>query len=239
MDDFTVDSLLNGSIRVRQSQAGYRFSLDAVLLAFYASRRPGNVVLDLGTGCGIIPLILSHRDPARFIHGVEIQKPLAELAILNVNENGMGSRIAILSMDMRAMNPVMTGGPVDLVVGNPPFGKRQSGRINPNRERAEAMHEIRITLRAVIETAHRMLSRNGRFMAIYPAERLTGLLTHMRSTGVEPKRLRMIHSRPDREARRVLVEGVKGGRRGVKIAPPLITHREDGAYTDDVEAMLV
>ncbi len=239
MDHLTLDALLNGSIRVRQSRAGYRFSLDAVLLAFYASRRPGGKVLDLGTGCGVIPLILSRRDPSRLIHGVEIQKTLADIAIINVKENGMKDRIAILSMDMRDLAREMTAGPADLVVGNPPFRKRESGRINPNRERAEAMHEIRITLREVIKTAHRMLSRNGRFMAIYPADRLTGVLSHMRSAGLEPKGVRMIHSRPDREARRVLVEGVKGGGRGVKIAPPLITHREDGAYTDEVERMLI
>ncbi|MCP4693349.1 MAG: tRNA1(Val) (adenine(37)-N6)-methyltransferase [Desulfobacterales bacterium] len=238
MDHLTLDSLLDGRVRVKQSRAGYRFSLDAALLAFYAGRRPGGKVLDLGTGCGIIPLILSHRDPSRVIHAVEVQESLAELAALNVHDNGMDDRIVILAMDMKALDAKMTSGPVDLVVSNPPFRERKSGRINPNRERAEAMHEIRISLLSVIETAHRMLSRNGRFMIIYPAERLADLLTGMRSAGVEPKFLRVIHSRPDREARRVLVEGVKDGGRGVKIAPPLITHRENGAYTDEVERML-
>lgn len=238
MNTFTLDSLLNGSIRVKQGRAGYRFSLDAVLLAYYASLRSGEKVLDLGTGCGVIPLILSRRDPSRVIHGVEIQKTLADLAVSNVNENGMEDRISIHNMDMRELNAGGASGPVDLVVSNPPFRKQGAGRINPNRERAEAMHEIRITLRGVIDAAHRMLRRNGRFMVIYPAERLTGLIAGMRSAGVEPKRLRMIHSRPDREARRTLVEGVKDGGRGVTIEPPLITHREDGAYTHAVERML-
>jgi tRNA1Val (adenine37-N6)-methyltransferase len=110
--------------------------------------------------------------------------------------------------------------------------------MNPNEQRAVARHEIKVTLYDVIKTSCRMLNTSGKFMTIYPAERLVEMISQMRSTGIEPKFFRMIHSKRDAEAKLILLEGVKGGRPGIKIGQPLIIYRKDGSYTDEVEKMM-
>ena len=237
MNPHTTDTFFNGKIRIAQDRTGYRFSIDAVLLAYFADPRSGDKVLDLGTGCGIIPLIMAHRVPDLAIYGVEVQAALAELAVSNVRENQLNDRITVVCADMKSLRPAMIAGPVDLVVCNPPFHRRGSGRINPDAQRAVARHEIKANLGNVIQTSHRMLRTAGRLVLIYTAERLTDILSRMRADGIEPKFIRMIHSRQDTEAALTLIEGIKGGRPDLKIAPPLIIYDEKNDYTDEVESM--
>jgi tRNA1Val (adenine37-N6)-methyltransferase len=239
MKSLTADSFFNGRIQIKQHRSGYRFSIDAILLAAHARPGPEDTVLDLGTGCGIIPMILAYRNPGIDVYGIEVQTDLADIATLNITENGLNDQITVLCMDMKALNLEMTSGPVDLVVSNPPFRKAESGRINPNRQRAVARHEIKATLYDVVETGRRMLRTGGRFVIIYLAERMTDILTQMRKAGIEPKSIRTIHSGIETVAKLVLVEGKKGGRSGIKIGPPLIIHRKNGAYTDEVEKMFM
>jgi len=234
-----TDTFFNGRVQVKQNQSGYRFSIDAVLLAYHAKPRSGDKVLDLGTGCGIIPLILAYRKPEIKIFGIEIQKELAEIAAINVADNRMKDRISIICRDMKCLDHAMVSGPVDLIVSNPPYRKVNSGRINPNRQRAIARHEIKITLDDVVKTAGRLLRTMGRFVTIYPAERMTDILTRMNKARIEPKFIRMIHSGIDTQAKLILVEGAKGGRPGIKIAPPLIIYRDNNSYTDEVEKMFL
>ena len=237
MNSYTTDTFFNGLIRVKQSRGGYRFSLDAVVLAHHAVPHSREKVLDLGTGCGIIPLILAYRQPHMDIYGVEVQTELAELAATNVRENQLQDRITVFCADMKLIRPAMTAGPVDLVVCNPPFRRRGSGRINPDAQRAVARHEIKANLGDIIQTSYRMLRTAGRLVLIYTAGRLTDILCRMRSDGIEPKFIRMIHSRQDTEAALILIEGVKGGRPDLKIAPPLIIYDKKNNYTDEVELM--
>jgi tRNA1Val (adenine37-N6)-methyltransferase len=131
----------------------------------------------------------------------------------------------------------MTAGPVDLVVCNPPFRRKGSGRINPDVQRAVARHEIKANLSDIIQTSHRMLRTAGRLALIYTAGRLTDVLSRMRIEGIEPKFIRMIHSRQDSKATLVLIEGVKGGRPDLKIAPPLIIYDRSDDYTEEVASM--
>jgi tRNA1Val (adenine37-N6)-methyltransferase len=237
MNSYTTDTFFDGKIRITQDRTGYRFSLDAVLLAYFADPRSGDKVLDLGTGCGIIPLILAYRQPHIALYGVEVQTELAELADSNVRENQLEDRITVFCTDMKLLRPDMTAGPVDLVVCNPPFRRQGSGRINPDAQRAVARHEIKANLGEIIQTSHRMLRTAGRLVLIYTAGRLTDILSRMRTDGIEPKFIRMIHSRQDTEAVLILIEGVKGGRPDLKIAPPLIIYDKKTDYTDEVESM--
>jgi len=237
MNSYTTDTFFNGLIRVKQSRGGYRFSLDAVVLAHHAIPHSREKVLDLGTGCGIIPLILAYRQPHLDIYGVEVQTELAELAAINVRENQLQDRITVFCTDMKLLRPAMTAGPVDLVVCNPPFRRRESGRINPDLQRAVARHEIKAKLGDIIQTSYRMLRTAGRLVIIYTAGRLTDILCRMRSDGIEPKFIRMIHSRQDTEAALILIEGVKSGRPDLKIGPPLIIYDKNNNYTDEVELM--
>ncbi len=233
----TFDAFLNGRIRVAQDRAGYRFSIDAVLLADFADPRKEDRILDLGTGCGIIPLVLAYRHPRVRTFGVEIQKPLAEIARDNVLENGMGDRIGIVCMDLRILDTRVTGGPVDLVVTNPPYRKAQTGRINPNSQRALARHEIAVTLPEVVDAGNRMLAPQGRFVAVVPAFRVADLLFLLADCGLEARRLRMVHSKIETEAKLALVEGIKEKGKKLRVEPPLILYRRDGTYTESVLRM--
>ncbi|MFQ5483831.1 MAG: tRNA1(Val) (adenine(37)-N6)-methyltransferase [Desulfobacterales bacterium] len=234
MGSVTTDTFFNGRVRVSQNQSGYRFSIDAVLLAYHVKPRPNDKVVDLGTGCGIIPVILAHRHPDITLYGVEVQKTLADIAVLNARENRMSDRITIIEKDLKIMEPKMVSGQVDIVISNPPYRRVRSGRINPDPQRALARHEISATLSDIVQAARRMLRSSGRLVMIFPAERITDIIFQMRSSSIEPKYLSMVHSKIDMGAKLVLIEGRKGGRPGMKVAPPLTIYRQDGTYTDAV-----
>lgn len=237
MYPLTRNHFFNGNIILNQSQSGYRFSIDAVILSHLTNPQPGETVLDLGSGCGVIPIMLAYRHADIRIIGVEIQPALADLARQNVADNRMSDRIRIVSKDMGDLLPAEIGGPVDRVVTNPPYRKLDSGKLNTDGEKAVARHEIKIDLEGVLLTARRMLNKSGRFCVIYPSVRAVDLMASMRSTGLEPKTLIMIHSKPASLARLVAITGVKGGRPGLEVAAPLYLYRDDGTYTPVVEAM--
>jgi tRNA1Val (adenine37-N6)-methyltransferase len=237
MDSLTYDSFFDGRIRIKQPRSGYRFSIDAVILAHQADPKPGDRLVDLGTGCGIVPMILAHRHPGLQVFGVEVQDELAAIAKGNISDNHMDDRISILHEDMSAMKIEMICGPVDLVVSNPPYRKAHSGRINPDRQRAVARHEIRATLKDLTQTAHRLLRPLGHFLTIYTADRMTDLFNQLRSSDLEPKYMRTIHPARNSEAKLILVEARKGGSPGMKIGPALVIYQADGSYTPEVEKM--
>jgi tRNA1Val (adenine37-N6)-methyltransferase len=233
----TTDSFFDGRIRIKQHRCGYRFSIDAVILAHHADPKPGDRVVDLGTGCGIVPLILTYRHPALHVYGIEVQAELAAISKCNIFDNHMDDRISILHEDMNILKTNMISGPVDLVISNPPYRKANSGRINPDPQRAVARHEIRATLNEVIQTARRILRPFGHFLTIYTADRMADLFTQLRSASLEPKFFRTIHSAPNSEAKLILVEALKGGSPGIKIGPSLIIYQTDGSYTAEIERM--
>lgn len=236
--DYTEDSLFNGRILVRQPRHGYRFSVDALLLAGQVPPTVRGKLADLGTGCGIIPLILAERNPLLKIWAVEIQPELAELAAQNANLNQWGERITVLVKDMRAVTLKDTRGPVDWVVSNPPFRKASSGRINPNPQRAMARHELSVNMNQVVTAAGRLLRIGGKFDIIFLADRLADLLMAMRARGLEPKQMRTVHSFPSSDARLVLVRGVRGARPGFRVLPPLILYDRGGDHTAEMKALL-
>ncbi|KPJ76816.1 MAG: hypothetical protein AMJ54_10260 [Deltaproteobacteria bacterium SG8_13] len=235
--ELTADSFFNGRIRIKQGRKGYRFSIDAVILAHHVRPRPDETIIDLGTGCGIIPLILAYRHPGIHIRGIEIQPSLAEIARINVAENQLQACIEIDCLDLRTLEGQILVSPADIVTSNPPFRKRQSGRVNPNHQSAVARHEIETTLEEVAAAACRLLRTGGRFFVVYTADRTADLLCGLRVAGIEPKRCRMVHSKRRSPARLVLVEAVKGARPGIELSPPLVIYHDDESYTDEIEAM--
>ncbi|MBW2367889.1 MAG: tRNA1(Val) (adenine(37)-N6)-methyltransferase [Deltaproteobacteria bacterium] len=237
ISDVTSDTFFNGRLRIKQDRAGYRFSIDAVILAHIAGENPGKQVLDLGTGCGIIPLILAYRHPEIRIVGVEVQPELAELAKGNITDNQMADRIRIQCRDLKTLTPDPALQPFDLVLGNPPFYPAQAGRINPNRQRAIARHEITVTLSDVVQTASRMLETNGRFLTLYPAERLAEVLTELAACKLEARMLRMIHMETGRPAKLFVVEGVKNAKSELTIRPPLVIYNKPGVYSAEAARM--
>jgi len=235
----TTDTFFNGNISVKQNRNGYRFSIDAVLLAGHVKTKPGDRIIDIGTGSGIISLILAYRNPQINIYGVEVQKSLADIAALNVRDNNIEDRVKILCADIKNLNSDMISGPLDIVVSNPPYRKAQSGRVNSDNQRAVARHEIDITLTDILKAASRLLHVSGRLIIIYPSERIADMVTQMRLSGIEPKYFRFIYSKSNSESKLVITEGVKGGRTGSKIVSPLVIYCDDGTYTDEVNRMFM
>ncbi|BBO81679.1 tRNA1(Val) (adenine(37)-N6)-methyltransferase [Desulfosarcina ovata] len=237
MEPVTRDSFFDGRIVLHQPKHGYRFSIDAVILAHLSLPKAGEKVLDLGAGCGVIPIMLAHRHAAIHLTAVEIQSALAGFARQNVTLNQMADRIRIVEKDMAKLSQGDVDGPVDLVVSNPPYRKRDSGRINSNGQRAMARHELTIDLPTLLHTARRLLRKMGRLAVIYPAVRSVDLLSAMRTEGIEPKRLTMVHARAASAAQLVVVAGVNGGRPGLEVTRPLQVYNDNGTYTPVVDAM--
>ncbi len=220
--DETLDFFFENKLRIIQKRRGYRFSVDAVLLSQFIKIRKDEKAIDLGTGCGILPLVLSQTTPARSFVGVEIQKELAELAKRNVALNGLPSRISILHEDFRKLKDLFPPGRFDVVFSNPPYRKSSSGRINPSPEKATARHEIHTTLEELIEVASYLLPSKGRCYLIYPASRTVDLLTILREKNLEPKRLQLVYPGAEKGAEFVLSESVKASGVELKILKPAI-----------------
>ncbi|MEE9419458.1 MAG: methyltransferase domain-containing protein [Desulfatiglandaceae bacterium] len=203
-----------------QSKDGYRFSIDAILLSEFVTVRPGDVVVDLGTGCGIILLVLLLTKPVGHVFGLEIQKELAAQAKRNTSLNGFETKMEVIIGDIR--NPPMARKWADVVLCNPPYRQVKSGRINPDPRRAVARHELLASIDDVLMAATGLLRRNGRLALIYPSVRLTDILVRMRRFGLEPKRLRINYPTLKSRAELALIEASLGGRPGLEIGPPLL-----------------
>jgi tRNA1Val (adenine37-N6)-methyltransferase len=222
----SMDAFMEGGLKLIQSKSGYRFSIDAVFLAEFVSTKPGDVLVDLGTGCGVVALMLLQRRRTRYAVGLEIQPDLVDQARRNVLLNGLEGQMGVILGDIR--HPPLAPGIADVVVCNPPYRRKASGRVNPDPKRALARHEIRASLDDILGAAGKLLRAKGRLAVIYPATRLTDLLVRMRGLDLEPKRLRLVHPAMALEAKRVLVEATRGGRAGIKILPPLL---DQGGYS--------
>ena len=233
-DGETVDEILGGRLRIIQKKRGYRFSLDALLLAHFTTLREGDDLIDMGTGGGIIALILTGRARCGRVLGIDIQDELVAIAQRNVVLNGLAGQIEIRRGDVR--RPEFLCGPQSFsaAVFNPPYRRLRSGRMNPDPEKAVARHEIAGTAADFLAAAVYALRPEGRAYAIYPATRMVQLLARMRDFRIEPKRLRLVHSRPGGSGAFVLVEGVKAGREGLKVLPPFFIHEEQGGYTSEM-----
>jgi tRNA1Val (adenine37-N6)-methyltransferase len=170
------------------------------------------------------------------VYGVELQAELAQLARKNVVCNQLQERVHILEHDIKTLKGRQFPGPADLIVANPPYYRIKSGRLNPDDQKAVARHELHLTLTQLLAAAKRLLRTAGRLVCVYASERLADLLSEMRLMGIEPKQLRMVHSRADEEARLCVVEAVRRGRPGLKVGPPLVIYTDDGAYTETLQS---
>jgi len=222
--DETLNTFLNGKLQILQKKNGYRFSLDAILLSQFVTIRKNERVIDLGTGCGILPLLLSYSTKAHSFVGVEIQKGLAGCARKNVVLNHLNGRISVLRQDFRKLRGIFPPGSFDVVLSNPPYRRYRSGRINPSVEKAVARHEIKGTLEDLIGIASYLLPSKGRCYLIFPALRTVDLFVALREGKLEPKRLQLVHPHLDEEAKFILTESVKTSGVELKIVHPLILH---------------
>jgi tRNA1Val (adenine37-N6)-methyltransferase len=234
----TLDVLFRGKLEIYQSRKGYRITLDPILLGQFIYVREGDKVMDLGTGNGILPLILACLHPSLSITGLEIQKGMAARAVQNIRLNGFDGRISIACLDVCAVPKHFAPESFNVVICNPPYRRPSSGRLSPNSEKQIARHETRATLEDFVRSAGYLLPPKGRLALIYSAGRCVDLLTTMRSNRIEPKRLRLVHSFAAAEASMVLAEGVKGGKPGIKILAPLVVYDRKHNYTAETNCLL-
>lgn len=212
------------SSKFSKKKRGYRFSIDAILLSRFIKIRKNEKAIDLGTGCGILPLLLSHTTKAHSFVVVEIQKGLAKLAKKNVCLNDLVDRISILNKDFRELKEMFPPGSFNVVFSNPPYRKYRTGRVNPTPEKAIARHEIKGTLEDLISIASYLLPPKGRCYLVYPASRVVDLLFILRSNRLEPKRIQLVYPHFDEEAKFILVESIKASGVELKISKPIILH---------------
>ncbi len=215
-----IDSFMDGRLKLIQSKDGYRFSIDAILLSQFVTVRPGDVVVDLGTGCGVIPLILLLTKPVGHAFGLEIQEELASQAARNAFINGFEDKMEVVLGNIK--NPSMAKESADVVICNPPYRKVKSGRINPDLRRAIARHEILASIDDILRAASNILRKKGRLALIYPAVRLVDIMVPMRRFNFEPKRVQINYPHIQSGGKLALIEASLGGRPGLEIMPPLI-----------------
>ena len=238
MSEETLDALFHGKLKLVQSRHGYRYSLDALLLAHFVTLKPRERVIDLGTGNGVIALILARLHDHLAITGVEIQPAMVERAARNLRLNRLETPIRICLGDVREIEAIAPAASFDAAVCNPPYRVSGSGRTSANLEKRIARHELRGALGDFLSAASFLLRAKGRIALVYVAERSVELFSAMRTAGLEPKRVRLVHSFIGTEASLILVEGIKAGRSGVKILPPLIVYRDAKDYSAEVAAMI-
>lgn len=236
-DQISSDTLFDGRLSCRQYSNGYRFSLDSLLVAHFCRPAPGDSILDLGCGSGIIGLILAYRHARLNLVGLEFQPELAELASSNVRDNGFGARYSIIQGDLRNIPQLLEPESFDQVVCNPPYREPGTGRLSPTDQRARARHEIDSSLNDIVQAAAFAVKNRGRVILVYPAKRASSLISALRWKNLEPKRLQPVYSYPESgEATLVLVEAVKnGGEEVALLAPFFIYAYRNGPYSEAMQ----
>jgi tRNA1(Val) A37 N6-methylase TrmN6 len=229
-----VDDLLTDDLKIIQSDEVFSFSLDAVLLARFCSVPARGMIVDLCTGNGVIPLLLTTRSPKVSITGVEIQERLADMASRNVSMNRLESRIHIALGDLKDYHRTAGHGEFDLVTVNPPYLPALSGEHKGNAYIAAARHELHATLADVTAASARLVRSGGKVAMVHRPSRLAEIISELRAAKLEPKRIRFVHPKRDQEANIVLVEAMKDGKPELRLLPPLIVHEADGSYTQEL-----
>lgn len=234
-----METTLDGirDVKVYQNKVGYRFSVDAVLLYSFADMRYARRIADLGTGSGIIGLLLARKYSTARVTLVELQKSLFSLAERNIIINHLEDRVTAVLSDIRKLKEIFEPMSYDLVVSNPPFRKPATGRLSEGQERAIARHELALKIGDLAESASHLLKAKGRFFMIYHPERLLEAVDALRLHRLEPKRIRFVHNDMDAVSKIVMIEAVKEARPGVRIENPLFIYKPDGSYTPEVSAM--
>ena len=233
-EDETLDRFFDGKLEILQRKKGYRFSVDAILLSQFVKIRKNEKAIDLGTGCAILPLLLSHTTKGTSFLAVEIQAELADMAKRNVLSNNLSDRITILCRDWRTLKKALPPASFDVAISNPPYRRVHTGRVNPVPEKAIARHEIKGTIGDLISIASYLLRPKGRCYLIYPASRLVDLLSALRRKKLEPKRIQGVHPRLKEEAKFILIESIKSSGVELRMMEPLILH-ETEKYFDNEE----
>ena len=234
-DNETLDDLENGYYLI-QRRDGFRFGIDAVLLADFAKCR-ANRVIDLCTGTGIVAMLLAAKTDIAQIDAVELQPEMAELAARSVSYNKLEGRVHVRCADLKNAPELYGKSLFDAVTVNPPYMKSGAGLINEDRMKLLSRHEIGCTLDDVVRVSSELLKTHGKLFMVHRPQRLADVMLAMRSWRIEPKRMRLVAPKQGREANLVLIEGVKNANSELKLMPTLYVYDDDGAYTKEIDVI--
>lgn len=224
------------NLKIYQDTDMFNFSLDSVLLPnFITINKNTKQILDIGTGNAPIPIILSTKTDAKII-GVEIQKEVYDLAQKSIKLNKLENQIEIINGDINTIEKDLKINSFDIITCNPPFFEvTEKSNLNNNDYKTIARHEVKLNLKNICQIAKKLLKNDGVLGIVHRPERLTDILIEMRANNIEPKKIRFIHPKANENANILLVEGVLNGKKGIKIIPPLISHEENGDYTEEIQ----
>lgn len=229
-----VDDLQCRGLKLIQNPNGFCFGVDAVLLSNFAQVKKNNRVMDLGTGTGIIPILLAGKTQLSEVFGIEIQKEVANMAQRSVILNNLEDRVKILNEDLKEIPDKVKNYTFDVVTSNPPYMNSGAGLLNPESMKAISRHEVKCNLEDVIKTAFKMLKDKGNFYMIHRPHRLVDIIHLCRQYRLEPKKIRFIHPNKNKKPNIFLIECTKYGRPELKFMDPLYVYNEDGSYTDEI-----
>lgn len=233
-DGETLDELQLKDICIIQKREGFRFGIDAVLLANFANVKKKHKVMDLCTGTGIVPFIIKGKKEPEKIVGLEIQNKFVEMANRSIKINGFNDTMEFLHGDLKDKELLKSIGRFDVVTVNPPYKLEKSGIVNPNDKYAIARHEVMCNLDNVIEACRIVLKDNGRLYMVHRPERLADIFCIMRKYKIEPKRVQMVHPNTKKPANILLVEGQRDGGAYLKWEPPIYVYNDDGSFSKEI-----
>lgn len=233
-DGERLDELHRNGYKIIQDKNRFCFGMDAVLLSGFAQVKQKEVALDLGTGTGIIPILLEAKTKGEHFTGLEIQPDSADMARRSVAYNHLEDKIDIITGDIKDASNIFGASSFDVITTNPPYMIGQHGLTNPDEAKAIARHEVLCTLEDVVRESAKILKPKGRFYMVHRPFRLSEIFCCMTKYGIEPKRMKLVYPFVDKEPNMVLLEGLRGGNPRMTVEKPLIVYQEQGKYTDEI-----
>ncbi|MFP4456142.1 MAG: tRNA1(Val) (adenine(37)-N6)-methyltransferase [Clostridia bacterium] len=237
MEENSLDYIFGTDLEIFQGSKHFRFSLDSMLIANYVKLKSNVKVLDLGSGNGIIPLILAYRDNTIQIEGIEVQKSVAELATRNILHNGLDKQINLIVDDLRNIDMYFENEMFDIVVSNPPYFSPSNGMTSLKEEYAYARHELNGSISDFVEVAAKMLKFRGSAYFVYNSNRLAEFFAILKGNNLEPKRIKFVHPKQKNNSNTFLLKATKGSKEGLIVEPSLIVYK-NGAYTEELIKMV-
>ena len=229
-----LDDLHRNGFQIIQNKEKFCFGMDAVLLSGFAKVKEGEKVLDIGTGTGIIPILLAAKSPGQHFTGLEIQPESADMARRSVALNHLEEKISIVEGDVREADQLFSAASFDVITSNPPYMTGSHGLVNPDMPKAIARHEICCTLEDLVSQTEKLLRPGGRFFMVHRPFRLAEIMTVLTAHHLEPKRMRLVYPFVDKEPNMVLLECIRGGKPRITVEKPLIVYKEPGVYQDEI-----
>ena len=232
--DERLDDLQRNGYQIIQKKNGFCFGMDAVLLSGFARVKQGEKAIDLGTGTGIIPILLEAKYEGEHYTGLEIQDEMADMAARSVALNHLEEKVSIVKGDIKEASRLIGAASFDVVTSNPPYMNDAHGLKNPDLPKAISRHEVLCTLDDVTREAARLLRPGGRFYMVHRPHRLIEIITALTKYKLEPKRMKMVHPFVEKDANMVLIEAVRGGKSMIKVEAPIVVYQEPGVYTQEI-----